>query len=404
LKNDPIIDLLSFVILRTPSNILNVPVQEQSLIPFPVDTLFTKELKNFDLLIFDNFLYQPFFRTGYLENIKEFVREGGAFAFIGGANFLGEGGYARTPLDEILPTRWIGKESYRRASPLFVRASRAGMNHPITRFPPSDGDPTGLWREMPPLDGFNPLESKNAGTVILEGAEGGIWPILTVGNFGKGRVLVLATDYSWKWYAGMAAKEKSPDAYLGLIERMVRWLTRAPGLEALQIALPEKKGAVGEEMEFRVKGGRDDIRGRSDTVSLIVLNPDGLKIASQLKGTEPEAGQLGTFVPEKAGIYKVKVENKQGAAEEPLLIPNPEEEFDGAPNHGLLKSIASSTGGKILYSHDDLLREIEDLSRGNEGRIEVEKTIPLWANPFFLSLIIALLTGEWYLRRRWGLI
>ena len=45
LKNDPSLDLLSFVILRLPSNILNVPVQEQSLIPIPVDTLFAKELK-----------------------------------------------------------------------------------------------------------------------------------------------------------------------------------------------------------------------------------------------------------------------------------------------------------------------------------------------------------------------
>ena len=42
LKNDPSLDLLSFVILRTPSDILNVPLQEQSLIPFPVDTLFSK--------------------------------------------------------------------------------------------------------------------------------------------------------------------------------------------------------------------------------------------------------------------------------------------------------------------------------------------------------------------------
>ena len=58
-KNDPSIDLLSFVILRTPSNILNVPLQEQSLIPFPVETLFSKELKNFDLLIFDNFQPHP---------------------------------------------------------------------------------------------------------------------------------------------------------------------------------------------------------------------------------------------------------------------------------------------------------------------------------------------------------
>ena len=66
LKNDPSIDLLSFVILRTPSDIINVPLQEQSLIPFPVETLFTKELKNFDLLIFDNLPSHLYLNPNYL--------------------------------------------------------------------------------------------------------------------------------------------------------------------------------------------------------------------------------------------------------------------------------------------------------------------------------------------------
>ena len=116
LKNDPSIDLLSFVILRTPTDILNVPLQEQSLIPFPVETLFTKELNNFDLLIFDNLPSHLYIRSHYLENIREFVRKGGGFAMIGGPNLFDGGRYARTPLGEILPVRVAGK---RRLSPGF---------------------------------------------------------------------------------------------------------------------------------------------------------------------------------------------------------------------------------------------------------------------------------------------
>ncbi len=117
LKNDPSIDLLSFVILRTPTDILNVPLQEQSLIPFPVETLFTKELNNFDLLIFDNLAFPPLHHSNYLENIREFVRGGGGFAMIGGPNLLDGGRYARTPLEEILPIRVAGRDNYRRDSP-----------------------------------------------------------------------------------------------------------------------------------------------------------------------------------------------------------------------------------------------------------------------------------------------
>ena len=405
LKNDPVIDLLSFVILRMPSNILNVPVQEQSLIPFPVDTLFTKDLKNFDLLIFDNFLYHPFFRTLYLGNIRDFVREGGAFAFVGGANFLGDGGYAGTPLEEILPTRWIGRESYRCPASLSVRPSRAGANHPITRFSVNEATQKNLWQEMPPLAGFNPLESKNSGTVLLEGAEGGFWPILTIGTYGKGRALVLATDDSWKWYMGMVAKEKDHYAYLRLVERMVRWLTKDPGLDSVRIALPEKQGTAGEELEFRVRAGAADLRdGRKETLSLSVFNPSGLRIASQLKPGGQGDEHLGSFVPDKAGTYKIRIESRQGVVEETVLIPNPAEEFDGAPNHERLKQAASATGGKLVFTRDEMLREIEDLAKRKESGFVEEKTKPLWANPYFLAVVLGFLTMEWYLRRRWGLI
>ncbi len=53
---------------------------------------------------------------------------------------------------------------------------------------------------------------------------------------------------------------------------------------------------------------------------------------------------------------------------------------------------------------DDALREIEDMAGKMEKRFVEEKTKPFWENPYFLALIVALLTSEWYLRRRWGLI
>jgi uncharacterized membrane protein len=405
LKNDPAIDLLSFVILRLPSNILNVPVQEQSLIPFPVDTLFTKDLKNFDLLIFDNFLYRPFFRTQYLGNIRDFVREGGAFAFGGGVIFLGEGGYGGTPLEEILPTRWIGREGYRRPASLTVRPSRAGANHPITRFSPDEAEQRMLWQEMPPLAGFNPLESRNSGTVLLEGAEGGFWPVLTVGAYGKGRALVLATDDSWKWYMGMVAKEKDHSAYLRLVERMVRWLTKDPGLDSVQIALPEKRNAPGEEIEFRVKVRAEAPRaGQKEALSLSVLNPSGLKIASQLK-PGGQAGEFSAaFVAPRPGAYKIRIASPKEAVEETVLIADPGEEFDGAPNLDRLRQAASGSGGKLVFSGDEILREAEDLGKKRETRFLEEKTNSFWANPYFFAIVLSFLALEWYLRRRWGLI
>ena len=62
LKEDPSVDLISFFILRTHDDLdSSWDSNELSLIAFPYEKLFTEELQTFDLVIFQNFNYQPFF-------------------------------------------------------------------------------------------------------------------------------------------------------------------------------------------------------------------------------------------------------------------------------------------------------------------------------------------------------
>jgi len=413
LKNDPSIDLLSFVILRTPSDILNVPPQEMSLIPFPVETLFSKEIKNFDLLIFDNFKYNLYLSPHHLESIREFVRGGGGFAMIGGPNLLNEGRYAMTPIGEILPVRFAEKEDYRRDSRVGVMLSRAGVAHPITRLSSDTaGDTAGddaqrlsFWKEMPPLDGFNLLEAKSSAIVLLESADGIPWPLLTVSNYGNGRVLTLATDYSWKWYMGMVARGKGNHAYLRLMDRMVRWLTKDPGLDPVQITLPESTGSAGQEIEIRIKLREEDLSPNlRSMVSFSVLNPDGTKIESRIKPTGQSGEYLGSFLSQKGGIYKLKVETSADHLEESMVVAGLLEGLDAAPDHEQLKKISASTGGKFLSKSVNLSKEIEGYARKGEGRFIEEKRSSVWARPFVMVLVLGFLIVEWFFRRRWGLI
>jgi uncharacterized membrane protein len=413
LKNDPSIDLLSFVILRTPSDILNVPTHELSLIPFPMETLFSKEIKNFDLLIFDNFKYTLYLSPHHLESIREFVREGGGFAMIGGPNLVNEGRYGMTPIGEILPVRFAEKEDYRRDSQVGVRLSRAGVVHPITRLSldtvgdtaRDDSQRLRFWEEMPPLDGFNLLEAKSSATVLLESADGIPWPILTVSNYRNGRVLILATDYSWKWDMGMVAKGKGNLAYLRLMDRMVRWLTRDPGLDPVQITLPENAGFAGQEIEVRIRLREEDLSPNlRSMVSFSILNPDGLKIESRLKPTGQSGEYLGSFLPQKGGIYKLKVETSAGNLEESMVVAGLLDSLDAAPDHEQLKKISASTGGRFLAGGEGLLKEIESYARKAESRFIEEKRASVWTSPFVMVLVLGFLVVEWYYRRRWGLV
>jgi hypothetical protein len=288
---------------------------------------------------------------------------------------------------------------------LEVKLTPAGANHPITRLSLDENENVRLWQEIPPLDGVNLLDPKKSGMVLLESSERASWPILTVGDYGKGRVLVLSTDDSWKWNMGMVAKGKGQWAYLRFIEKMVRWLTKDPSLDPVQITLPERAGTAGQETGVRITLRENDLSSNSKgVISLSVVNPDGLKIASDLKTTGSSGEYVGSFFPEKEGMHKIKVETPFGSVEESLAITRPGEDLDGAPQHERLRMISDSTGGKFLSRGDDLLKEIEPYVGSDAHRFIEERSLQLWSRPYVLAILLLLLTTEWYLRRRWGMV
>jgi uncharacterized membrane protein len=409
LKSDPSIDLLSFVILRTPSDILNVPPQEQSLIPFPVETLFLKELNTFDLLIFDNFNYSLFLNPDYLESIRSFVESGGGFALMGGPNVYNEGRDRLSPIADILPFRFVEEEFYRRDSPVGLRLTRAGAEHPLMWVgDDSSQGANGLfrfWQQLPPMDGINLIEVKGSADVLLESADGVAWPILTVAEYRKGRVVAIVSDYAWKWYMGMVASGKGNQFYLRLVHRMVRWLTQDPGLDPVQMILPEMLVAAGQEIDVRIRyQGEGSSRSSDAAVSFLVFNPEGVRIPSKLKPTAQPGEYLVSFHPYNGGIYRVRVETPFGKLERSMVVAGPLESLDAAPDHDQLKKIAASTGGKYLAPGDDLLSEIQEYARRAEKKFIEEKHLPIWATPFVMVIVLAFLSSEWYFRRRWGLI
>ena len=409
LKSDPSIDLLSFIILRTPADIMNVRPHEQSLIPFPVDTLFIDEVNNFDLILFDNFNYAYYLKPDHLESIRGFINNGGGLGIIGGPGLFNEGRLGLSPLGDILPFRFMDRQFYKRDKPINVQMSRSGENHPLMRFfgdfGKENGDHPRLWKEMPPLDGFNPVEAKHSAKVLLESESGIPWPILTVSDYGAGRVLGLATDYAWKWYMGMVAKGKGSQPYLQLIHAMVRWLTQDPSLSPIQVILPQVEVFTNQEVDIRVRFLGENISERSDLeIKSAVFDSEGTQMTSTLKPDDVPGEYLLSFQPDKGGIYRLQVETPNEKIEESIVISGPLENLDAAPNPEQLKKIAASTGGKFVSQTNELFATIETLAKKAKISFIEEKRSPVWATPYVMLLTLGLLSAEWYLRRRWGLM
>jgi len=213
---------------------------------------------------------------------------------------------------------------------------------------------------MPSLDGVNLFEPKSSATVLLESADGSAWPILIVSNFGKGRVLALGTDYSWKWYTGRVAKGKGNLAYLRWVDRMVRWLTKDPSLDPVQVTFPDDSGFAGQEIEVRVQLQEEESSlNLGAPITFSVFNPDGLKIDSKLRPSVLPGEYLASFVPPKGGVHKIRVDTSSVNSRSPSSSPESSTTLDAAPDHEPLKAIARSTGGKVVSTREGLLNEIE---------------------------------------------
>ena len=70
LKSDPAIDLVHFTILRSPASFDPTPGNEMSLIVFPVEELFEKKIRDFDLIIFDRYQNYTLFQPQYFLQLR----------------------------------------------------------------------------------------------------------------------------------------------------------------------------------------------------------------------------------------------------------------------------------------------------------------------------------------------
>jgi hypothetical protein len=103
LKSEPKYDMISFFILRDPTDTQLTNERELSLIPFPVDRLFNEELPNFRAVVIQNFSLYQFLEPSYQKNLVDFVLNGGGLLFIGGPRALHEMDLNSSPLAALLP-------------------------------------------------------------------------------------------------------------------------------------------------------------------------------------------------------------------------------------------------------------------------------------------------------------
>jgi len=414
MKQDPLIELISFVFLRTPTDTVDVPESQLSLIPFPIDDIFLEELKNFDVIFFDDFSHRAYFNPSYLERVRDFVRDGGGLAMFGGPRSFDAGGYGESALKEVLPVELDGKGNFQAPATINVALTPAGKAHPITRLLPDPKANEEAWSKMPALTGMNQVRAARGETLITSAGEGSGAPLLTIGRFGKGRTLALMSDDAWRWNFIAVGNKESPQNHLKLMRQAVRWLAQEPSFEQVQLR-PIAAVQPGEKTQIRVKVLKDDFTPtRQATVQLRVFGPEGEPTLIAADADSEEGEYTGEFIPTKEGTHRVEAEailagkvlgKDRGSFTAAFAYG---ETDDGLPRLDLLKQIAENSKGEYFSINDWNDKALEKIAAKLEtiapSQLVEQRQTRLWSTLWPFAIVLALLSAEWWMRRKWGLI
>ncbi len=417
LRQDPGVDLITFLILRTPQDLNLVPQDELSLIPFPTQELFSQELPSFDAVVFANFDYGPYVPRHYLDNLVRFVEEaGGGFAMLGGDRSFSLGGYEGSPLERILPVEFSGAAPGRAYAPgtFRPRLTEEGVRHPLFQWLPDPEANRDLWNRLPELQGMNwMLRAKPGAVVLAENPEArneyGPQPLVALGEYGNGRTLVVACDSLWRWglpHAGAGGGDEI--AYRDFWTRALRWLIHDPEMELVRLSMPPGPLRAGEKVRLKAR-----VLDRA-------YNPaEGARVTGALagEGREPVPVEWretapGEYATEEvrfpsSGLWRVEVQGSlngtflgRDAAEFPVEPESPEALRLGV-DLAYLRALAEDSGGAVFrLGERGLLDALRERAR-TQVEVVGRRVEEVWATPWLLCASVLLFGLDWALRRFW---
>jgi hypothetical protein len=338
LKSDASVDLVHFTILRPPEKQDGIPVTELSLIAFPTRELFVEKIEEFDLIVFDRYRMRGILPMSYLENVAQYVRNGGTVLVAAGPEFGAVDSLWRSPLADVLPvepTSRVIEGGFRPA------LTDLGRRHPVTEGL-EELAPEGGWGRW-----FRQIDViPRAGQVVMSGADDR--PLLVLNRVDEGRVAVLASDHAWLWGRGY----EGGGPQLELLRRLAHWMLKEPELEEEALTAT----TTGQELTVRRRSIAEEPPG-----DLTITGPDGAVVVLPMPEVSPGRYELVWQAP-MMGLYRLE----QGELTRVVAVgPSAPREFvETIATGAVLEPVVTPTNGGILRLEEG----VPDIRAVREGR------------------------------------
>lgn len=368
-----------------------------------------------------------FFSRDQMQMLADFVNaRGGGLLFLGGRRAFAEGGYAGTPLADVMPVVIAGpavSDSMTFFADLQVKLTPAGMTDAVTQLGGPDSTSDARWSRLPIVTSVNRIRGVKPGAVTLvqgsvpvggragdpgEKLAGYTQPVLAFQHYGRGVAYALPVQDSWQW-------QMDPSVPIGDLAFTTFWrqllrqlTTNVPGRVTVTAVADQVNPGTPVQLTAEVV---DSAYVRANDAQVIghVTEPSGATRDVPFEWTVNQDGEYrATFTPGEEGILRIRVDATRGAASRAsdstfVRVADLNTEFtDAEMRADLLERIAAETGGRF-YTPATVSHLPDDLAMTHRG-VTVVNEMDLWDMPINFLLLILLLSSEWAYRRARGLV
>ncbi|MFL6257151.1 MAG: hypothetical protein ACJ74T_19250, partial [Pyrinomonadaceae bacterium] len=301
-------------------------------------------------------------------------------------------------------------------APVFkAQLTARGASNPITRLSDDRQQSQKIWNELPPVSVPEATSGVKPGATVLLEARGaaseghaasGPFTLLAQQRYGRGQALAFTASDTWRWRMRMDSKS---NAHENFWRQMLRYLVQGAPRQ-FEVAAEQDVSAPGDSVRIVADLRDKKFNPATDARAVArVLKPSGAIVEVPLRFTARDESNVyvGEFKSDELGRHRIELTANgasigEAAAQSEFLVTELNREFyDASLNEELLKRIAAETGGKY-YTLDEAGALVDDLTyRQTDNSRPLTKD--LWDMPVNFLLLVGLLSGEWFLRKRHGL-
>lgn len=407
-----------------------------------------EELNRFDVVLFGDVDPRGGWLTGaQMKMLLDFVgNHGGGFGLIAGPRATPHR-FLNTPLEKLVPVRidpqFLGHYETPLASGFRPQLTMEGERNRVFRWgSPEPALDTGkfggenaleslpdlYWvaRTLGPKPGASVLaQHPTWHTLSDRGGHAELMPLVVLGRYGAGKVFFQATDDTWRWrrhrgellhdtYWVRVARELMRSDRLAQSRRIIiRTDTRVysygiPVQVLVEVFDPEILLAQPDAIEIVVKQ-QSDMTALRPALGAVQASSSSVVARFKAHRLGPTSARYeGTFIPPYPGGFLIQVAglaHRPGEKPSSVLVYVERPDLEGRrpeANHEVLARVAEATGGSVIEL--DQLETAFAAVRDRSAKVPDDLVEPLWDSRLVLALFVLMISMEWILRKRFGLL